>query len=257
MPTVEHRGSLHATDSCAGNQQSLKECGYHCTAGEAGRTKLRGPWRQGWNKAHEGPCSTQRTRAPQGAPRRGARPALRSLPTPEGSARPRAPLYLSPSPSLPWVLHCLLGPPKGRGSRGGESWSRNPAPTAAPADGRRNMRTRRRAGARRGGAGPSGRRCGEPAGRGRGAGRRSWERAASAAAGRERVCEPGAPRAGDASGREPPRRRAGRTRAAVTSAGGDSQATAAASPWGSSGPGCGGRRRRGSAGRRPGGAGGQ
>lgn len=121
----------------------------------------------------------------------------------------------------------------------------------------RRERERARAGA--------GGRCGKPEGRGRGAGRGSWERASSTAAGRVRVCEAAAAhrRAQSAASRGCEQQGAAALLSGENSGSSDLSNGRARgrrrrrrAPRDPQGPGAGGRR-RGNAGRRPGGAGGQ
>lgn len=111
----------------------------------------------------------------------------------------------------------------------------------------------------------AGGRCGKPEGRGRGAGRGSWERASSAAAGRVRVCEAAAAhrRAQIAASRGCEQQGAAALLSGENSGSSDLSNGRARgrrrrrrAPRDPQGPGAGGRR-RGNAGRRPGGAGGQ
>lgn len=262
MPTLEPRAPLDPIGSCVGSQHSLKEGGDFGPEGEDGGAELRGRGRPAWMRGPVGRrCSAEGTSAPRECTPHwgpGTLPDLQVAATPGGSARP-------PSSPLPLPSSRTASPaskstrvPGRRGpgaTAGAQSGSAAPPPsrrrlagggTCAPGGGP----------ALRGGRGPERavlRRAGwaESEARERGARRQRrcrWTRAGvrarrAARRGCERQGAAAPPRPENANAGDLSRRRAGRRRPRA--------------PRGSSRPGCGGRRRRGSARRTPGGAGGQ
>lgn len=187
-----------------------------------------------------------------------------------------SPLLLTPLPSS-W--HCLWGLRKQGGSQGREGWGRSrrrsPGGAQAPPPPRRRLAAggtcARGAGHWARGAGGGERACSVSAGSGGGGDGRGPEPAGGPWAGsrtreqgarRPRRCRATDPRARTAASRGCERQGAAAPLRRENSSGGDLSEGRARrrrlqAPRGSLGPGAGGPRRRGSAGRRPGGAGGQ
>lgn len=182
MPTLEPRAPLDPIGGCVRSQHSLKEGGDFGPEEEDGGVKLRGRGRPAWMQGPVGRrCSAEGTPAPRECTPHwgpGTLPDLQVAVTPGDSARPHPPVHLCPFPLPSQLPYCLPGLQKHEGPRaeraGGHSRlavrERSPAPIAAPAGGRRDMRTGRRARAGRGARARAGGAAGSGLGGERGAG---------------------------------------------------------------------------------------